>query len=68
MSVLQLFILAGAAIPLGRLKRGRTLALLAVSVFTIYWLQAFNRPLIQPSGFHFTIHCMLLKIRSINYE
>jgi len=44
MSVLQLFILAGAAILLGQLKKGRTLALLAGSVFTIYWLQPVQSP------------------------
>lgn len=39
MSISQLFIIAAVAFLVGRLKRGRTLALLGVSAFIIYWLQ-----------------------------
>jgi len=39
MSILQLFILAAVAVLVGHLKKGRLLALLAVSTFVIYWLQ-----------------------------
>jgi len=39
MSIEQLIILASVAIIVGQLKKGRSLALLAVSVFVIYWLQ-----------------------------
>src|SRR5690242_14207370 len=39
MTVLQLAIFALAAVVIGRLKRVRPLAMLAVSVFAIYWLQ-----------------------------
>ena len=39
MSALQLFIIAGIAYLVGQLKRGRSLALLGVSAFFIYWLQ-----------------------------
>ena len=39
MSVSQLFIIAALAFLVGKLKRGRSLALLALSAFIIYWLQ-----------------------------
>ncbi len=39
MSISQIFILAIAAILLGQFKKGRALAVLAVSAFAIYWLQ-----------------------------
>ena len=39
MSISQFFIIAALALLVGQLKVGRTLALLAVSVFLIYWLQ-----------------------------
>ena len=39
MSVSQLFIIAAIAFLVGQLKRGRSLALLGVSAFFIYWLQ-----------------------------
>ncbi|HSL28150.1 MAG TPA: MBOAT family O-acyltransferase [Anaerolineales bacterium] len=39
MSILQLFIIVAAAYLIGQLKRGRSLALLGVSAFFIYWLQ-----------------------------
>src|SRR5512138_1406968 len=39
MSLSQLFIIAAIAFLVGQLKKGRTLALLAVSAFIIYWLQ-----------------------------
>jgi D-alanyl-lipoteichoic acid acyltransferase DltB (MBOAT superfamily) len=39
MSISQLFVIAAIAFLLGQLKRGRRLALLAVSAFFIYWLQ-----------------------------
>lgn len=40
MSISQLFIFAALAFLVGRLKKGRSLALLGVSAFIIYWLQA----------------------------
>lgn len=39
MSVSQLFIIAAIAFLVGQLERGRSLALLGVSAFFIYWLQ-----------------------------
>jgi D-alanyl-lipoteichoic acid acyltransferase DltB (MBOAT superfamily) len=39
MSISQLFIIAAIAYLVGQLKRGRSLALLGVSAFFIYWLQ-----------------------------
>src|SRR5574339_993389 len=39
MSVSQLFIIAATAFLVGQLKKGRSLALLGVSAFMIYWLQ-----------------------------
>ncbi len=39
MGITQVFVLALIAIALGRLRRGRSLALLAASVLAIYWLQ-----------------------------
>ena len=39
MSISQLFIIAAIAFLVGQLKRGRSLALLGVSAFFIYWLQ-----------------------------
>ncbi len=39
MTILQIAILAAAAIVLGQLPRGRPLALLAVSAFVVFWLQ-----------------------------
>ena len=39
MSVAQLFIIAAFAFLIGQLKTGRSLALLGVSAFMIYWLQ-----------------------------
>src|SRR3989304_9674481 len=39
MTVLQLGIFALAAVVMGRLKQGRNLAVLGMSVFVIYWLQ-----------------------------
>ena len=39
MSISQLFIVAAIAFLIGQLKRGRSLALLGVSAFFIYWLQ-----------------------------
>jgi D-alanyl-lipoteichoic acid acyltransferase DltB (MBOAT superfamily) len=39
MSASQLFIIAAIALLVGQLKRGRSLALLGVSAFFIYWLQ-----------------------------
>src|SRR6266498_523660 len=39
MSILQLFIIAAVAFLVGQLKNGRSLILLAVSAFIIYWLQ-----------------------------
>lgn len=39
MTILQLVILAFAALIIGQLKKGRELALLATSVFVIYWIQ-----------------------------
>src|SRR5512132_863178 len=39
MSASQLFIIAAIAFLVGQLKRGRSLALLGVSAFFIYWLQ-----------------------------
>lgn len=39
MTVLQIAILAAAAIILGQLPRGRQLTLLAVSAFVVFWLQ-----------------------------
>jgi alginate O-acetyltransferase complex protein AlgI len=40
----QILILAGVAIGIGLLKRGRTLALLCVSSLVIFWLQPFQEP------------------------
>src|SRR6266516_2369414 len=39
MSILQLFIIAALAFLVGQLKKGRTLVLLGVSAFIIFWLQ-----------------------------
>ncbi|MFN8411937.1 MAG: MBOAT family O-acyltransferase [Anaerolineales bacterium] len=39
MTILQLGIFALTAVGIGRLKQGRELALLATSIFIIYWLQ-----------------------------
>jgi D-alanyl-lipoteichoic acid acyltransferase DltB (MBOAT superfamily) len=39
MSILQLFIIAAIALLVGQLRKGRSLALLGVSAFLIYWLQ-----------------------------
>ncbi len=39
MSILQLFIIAALAFLVGQLKNGRTLVLLGVSAFIIFWLQ-----------------------------
>src|SRR5215208_4989655 len=39
MSISQLFIIAAIAFLVGQLKWGRSLALLGVSAFLIYWLQ-----------------------------
>ena len=39
MSILQLFIIAAIAFLVGQLKNGRSLILLTVSAFIIYWLQ-----------------------------
>ena len=39
MSVSQLFIIAAIAFLVGQMKNGRSLALLAISAFFIYWLQ-----------------------------
>ncbi len=39
MSISQLFIIAAIAFLVGQMKKGRSLALLAVSAFLIYWLQ-----------------------------
>ena len=39
MSISQLFIIAAIALFVGQMKEGRTLALLGVSAFLIYWLQ-----------------------------
>ena len=44
MDITQIFIFAFVAILLGKLKRGRLLALLAVSAFVIYWLQPVQTP------------------------
>jgi hypothetical protein len=42
MSISQLFIIAAIAFLVGQLQKGRTLALLGVSAFLIYWLQQFK--------------------------
>ena len=39
MTILQISILAVVALVLGRLPKGRQLALLAVSIFVVFWLQ-----------------------------
>ena len=39
MSISQLFVIAAIAFLVGQLKKGRSLALLGVSAFLIYWLQ-----------------------------
>ena len=39
MTILQISILAVVALVLGRLPRGRQLALLTVSAFVVFWLQ-----------------------------
>jgi alginate O-acetyltransferase complex protein AlgI len=39
MSISQLFIIAAIAFLIGQMKKGRTLALLTISAFLIYWLQ-----------------------------
>jgi alginate O-acetyltransferase complex protein AlgI len=39
MSISQLFIIAAIAFLVGQMKKGRSLALLGVSTFLIYWLQ-----------------------------
>lgn len=39
MSILQIAILTGVALAVGRLQRGRQLAVLAVSAFVVFWLQ-----------------------------
>jgi alginate O-acetyltransferase complex protein AlgI len=39
MSISQLFIIAAIAFLVGQMKKGRSLALLGVSAFLIYWLQ-----------------------------
>jgi D-alanyl-lipoteichoic acid acyltransferase DltB (MBOAT superfamily) len=39
MSILQLFIIAATAFLIGQMKKGRSIALLGVSAFLIYWLQ-----------------------------
>jgi D-alanyl-lipoteichoic acid acyltransferase DltB (MBOAT superfamily) len=44
MNITQIFILAFISILLGQLKRGRSLAYLAVSAFVIYWLQPVQTP------------------------
>ena len=44
MGITQIFILAVIAILLRQLKRGRSLSLLAVSAFAIYWLQPVQSP------------------------
>jgi alginate O-acetyltransferase complex protein AlgI len=43
-SIAQILILAGVAIGLGRLKRGRSAALLGMSSLVIYWLQPDQKP------------------------
>lgn len=45
MSVTQLVILAAIAILIGQLKKGRSLTLLGVSAFIIYWLQSSQSPI-----------------------
>jgi len=45
MSVSQLFIIAAIALLVGQLKMGRSLVLLGVSVFVIYWLQPTQEPI-----------------------
>lgn len=44
MSAFQVLILAGIAIVINRLKRGRSLALLTTSVLVMYWLQPYQEP------------------------
>ena len=39
MSISQLFIIAAIAFLIGQMKKGRSLVLLAISTFLIYWLQ-----------------------------
>ena len=39
MTILQISIVAAIALILGRLPKGRQLALLAVSAFVVFWLQ-----------------------------
>jgi len=45
MSALQVGILAVIAIIINRLKRGRSLAMLAISALAIYWLQPIQEPI-----------------------
>ena len=45
MSITQLLALAGLAIGIGQLKKGRSLALLAVSGLIVYWLQPPQSPI-----------------------
>jgi D-alanyl-lipoteichoic acid acyltransferase DltB (MBOAT superfamily) len=44
MSVLQVLILAGVAIGINKLKQGRSLALLGISTFVIFWIQPIQEP------------------------
>lgn len=44
MTVVQILILAGFAILLGLLRRGRSLALIGASALAIYWLQPQGSP------------------------
>jgi hypothetical protein len=39
MSISQLFIIAAIAFLVGKMQKGRSLALLGGSIFLIYWLQ-----------------------------
>ncbi len=43
MSISQLFIIAAIAFLVGQMKKGRSLALLGVSAFLIYWLQPIQK-------------------------
>lgn len=44
MSVLQILILAVVAVLVNQLRKGRSLALLAVSTLVIYWIQPYQEP------------------------
>ncbi len=58
MSVLQVLFLAGLAVLIGFLKKGRSLVLLVVNVLLMYWLQ----PIQEPVNFVFWLPTIMLAL------